>query len=153
MCCGPHCPHSLLDGAVLVERESGTSCPEMGWIQMQRIDSSCNSCFPWRYISLSLFSPQPPNPPIQKLFFLLLYLHCKCVSVCCFGRAGNNLHDNWYSHGCFICFSIGYPVVTLGFGFKSYISYRLRLVRAKKVLDFDCADLGDLCRLNLMEVL
>ena len=31
---------------------------------------------------------------------------------------------------CLVCFpsSIGYPVVTLGFGFKSYVSYRLRLV-------------------------
>lgn len=28
---------------------------------------------------------------------------------------------------CILCFSIGYPVVTLGFGFKGYVSYRLRL--------------------------
>ncbi len=29
---------------------------------------------------------------------------------------------------CFSYCSIGYPVVTLGFGFKSYVSYRLRVV-------------------------
>ena len=29
--------------------------------------------------------------------------------------------------GCSVS-SIGYPVVTLGFGFKSYVSYRLRMV-------------------------
>ena len=28
----------------------------------------------------------------------------------------------------FCYFSIGYPVVTLGFGFKSYISYKMKLV-------------------------
>ena len=31
------------------------------------------------------------------------------------------------------CNSIGYPVVTLGFGFKSYVSYRMRLRRQKEV--------------------
>ena len=28
-----------------------------------------------------------------------------------------------------LIFSIGYPVVTLGFGFKSYVGYRMRQVR------------------------
>ena len=31
-------------------------------------------------------------------------------------------------YGIFIYFSIGYPVVTLGFGFKTYVSYKMRLV-------------------------
>ena len=30
-------------------------------------------------------------------------------------------------------FSIGYPVVTLGFGFKSYVGYRMRMRRQKEV--------------------
>ena len=30
-------------------------------------------------------------------------------------------------------FSIGYPVVTLGFGFKSYVSYKMRLRKQKEV--------------------
>ena len=30
-------------------------------------------------------------------------------------------------------FSIGYPVVTLGFGFKSYVGYRMRLRKQKDV--------------------
>lgn len=29
--------------------------------------------------------------------------------------------------------SIGYPVVTLGFGFKSYVSYKMRLRKQKEV--------------------
>ncbi len=29
--------------------------------------------------------------------------------------------------------SIGYPVVTLGFGFKSYVGYRMRLRRQREV--------------------
>lgn len=29
--------------------------------------------------------------------------------------------------------SIGYPVVTLGFGFKSYVSYRMRQRRQKEI--------------------
>ena len=33
----------------------------------------------------------------------------------------------------FVCFSIGYPVVTLGFGFKSYVGFRMRLRRQKEV--------------------
>ncbi|CAG5131273.1 unnamed protein product, partial [Candidula unifasciata] len=33
----------------------------------------------------------------------------------------------------FACHCIGYPVVTLGFGFKSYISYRMRLRRQKVI--------------------
>ncbi|KAK0041808.1 macoilin-1 [Biomphalaria pfeifferi] len=33
----------------------------------------------------------------------------------------------------FACHCIGYPVVTLGFGFKSYVSYRLRLRRQKVI--------------------
>ena len=35
----------------------------------------------------------------------------------------------------YICFrySIGYPVVTLGFGFKSYVGFRMRLRRQKEV--------------------
>lgn len=36
-----------------------------------------------------------------------------------------------------LCFSsppsIGYPVVTLGFGFKSYVSYKMRLRKQKEV--------------------
>lgn len=34
-----------------------------------------------------------------------------------------------------MCFSpsIGYPVVTLGFGFKSYVSYKMRLRKQKEV--------------------
>lgn len=37
--------------------------------------------------------------------------------------------QNW------LCFSpsIGYPVVTLGFGFKSYVSYKMRLRKQKEV--------------------
>ena len=30
-------------------------------------------------------------------------------------------------------FSIGYPVVTLGFGFKTYVSYRMRRRRQREV--------------------
>ncbi|CAL1538922.1 unnamed protein product [Lymnaea stagnalis] len=33
----------------------------------------------------------------------------------------------------FACHCIGYPVVTLGFGFKSYVSYRMRLRRQKVI--------------------
>lgn len=33
----------------------------------------------------------------------------------------------------FMSFSIGYPVVTLGFGFKSYVSYKMRLRKQKEV--------------------
>ena len=33
----------------------------------------------------------------------------------------------------FFHFSIGYPVVTLGFGFKSYVGFRMRLRRQKEV--------------------
>jgi len=33
----------------------------------------------------------------------------------------------------FHAFSIGYPVVTLGFGFKSYVSYKMRLRKQKEV--------------------
>lgn len=32
-----------------------------------------------------------------------------------------------------ICFSIGYPVVTLGFGFKSYVGYRMRKVNLNSI--------------------
>lgn len=35
----------------------------------------------------------------------------------------------FYFHRC----SIGYPVVTLGFGFKSYVSYKMRLRKQKEV--------------------
>lgn len=34
---------------------------------------------------------------------------------------------------CFCVHSIGYPVVTLGFGFKSYVSYKMRLRKQKEV--------------------
>ncbi|KAK2179211.1 hypothetical protein NP493_506g02063 [Ridgeia piscesae] len=37
------------------------------------------------------------------------------------------------THFQFLSCSIGYPVVTLGFGFKSYVSYRLRLRKQKEV--------------------
>ena len=30
-------------------------------------------------------------------------------------------------------FSIGYPVVTLGFGFKSYVGYRMKQRRQKEI--------------------
>ncbi len=33
----------------------------------------------------------------------------------------------------FYVHSIGYPVVTLGFGFKSYVSYKMRLRKQKEV--------------------
>jgi len=33
----------------------------------------------------------------------------------------------------FFLFSIGYPVVTLGFGFKSYVGYRMRQRRQREV--------------------
>lgn len=33
----------------------------------------------------------------------------------------------------FCVHSIGYPVVTLGFGFKSYVSYKMRLRKQKEV--------------------
>lgn len=33
----------------------------------------------------------------------------------------------------FFPLSIGYPVVTLGFGFKSYVSYKMRLRKQKEV--------------------
>lgn len=33
----------------------------------------------------------------------------------------------------FCVYSIGYPVVTLGFGFKSYVSYKMRLRKQKEV--------------------
>lgn len=32
-----------------------------------------------------------------------------------------------------VLLSIGYPVVTLGFGFKSYVSYKMRLRKQKEV--------------------
>lgn len=32
-----------------------------------------------------------------------------------------------------VVLSIGYPVVTLGFGFKSYVSYKMRLRKQKEV--------------------
>ena len=43
---------------------------------------------------------------------------------------------HWYStkiayqlsFGCLPLFSIGYPMVTLGFGFKTYLAYKWRLV-------------------------
>lgn len=34
---------------------------------------------------------------------------------------------------CVHLYSIGYPVVTLGFGFKSYVSYKMRLRKQKEV--------------------
>ena len=33
----------------------------------------------------------------------------------------------------FAAHCIGYPIVTLGFGFKSYISYKLRLKKQKEI--------------------
>lgn len=37
-----------------------------------------------------------------------------------------------YWQNCLLS-SIGYPVVTLGFGFKSYVSYKMRLRKQKEV--------------------
>ena len=34
---------------------------------------------------------------------------------------------------CFLLSSIGYPVVTLGFGFKSYVGYRIKQRRQKEI--------------------
>jgi len=36
-------------------------------------------------------------------------------------------------HATKLSYSIGYPVVTLGFGFKTYVSYRMRRRRQKEV--------------------
>ena len=44
-----------------------------------------------------------------------------------------NLYNMLYILFLFVCFSIGYPVVTLGFGFKSYVGFRMRLRRQKEV--------------------
>ena len=44
-----------------------------------------------------------------------------------------NLYNIIYILFLFVCFSIGYPVVTLGFGFKSYVGFRMRLRRQKEV--------------------
>lgn len=40
---------------------------------------------------------------------------------------------NWQLLLDFLLSSIGYPVVTLGFGFKSYVSYKMRLRKQKEV--------------------
>lgn len=44
---------------------------------------------------------------------------------------GETLTDE--SCSCVCLRSIGYPVVTLGFGFKSYVSYKMRLRKQKEV--------------------
>ena len=44
-------------------------------------------------------------------------------------KAGDRLWD----HATKLSYSIGYPVVTLGFGFKTYVSYRMRRRRQKEV--------------------
>lgn len=61
------------------------------------------------------------NPSIEvktlvvhlQLYPILSFIHCltNCLYLC----------------------SIGYPVVTLGFGFKSYVSYKMRLRKQKEV--------------------
>ena len=40
-------------------------------------------------------------------------------------------HRQIYNRMLFLFFSIGYPVVTLGFGFKTYVSYKMRLVSTR----------------------
>lgn len=53
--------------------------------------------------------------------------HLLQVLICCYGYILNN------NITCFFFLSIGYPVVTLGFGFKSYVSYKMRLRKQKEV--------------------
>lgn len=51
------------------------------------------------------------------------------VLFCVFFPNMNTYKCPFYFHPC----SIGYPVVTLGFGFKSYVSYKMRLRKQKEV--------------------
>lgn len=52
----------------------------------------------------------------------------------------NDVNEIWYIFYwyywliSFLFYSIGYPMVTLGFGFKSYVSYKLRLVSCISLL-------------------
>lgn len=53
-----------------------------------------------------------------------------CFMFCfVFSPNMNTYKCPFYFHPC----SIGYPVVTLGFGFKSYVSYKMRLRKQKEV--------------------
>lgn len=59
--------------------------------------------------------------------FLIFSLSSLCAwCTCCVSCACNYWLD------CLLS-SIGYPVVTLGFGFKSYVSYKMRLRKQKEV--------------------
>lgn len=57
-----------------------------------------------------------------------VYMNCVCTWLICYhGYVGFIIL--WF----FFLRSIGYPVVTLGFGFKSYVSYKMRLRKQKEV--------------------
>jgi len=56
---------------------------------------------------------------------------CSSVNIICTFWICDPTAD---SRVVFLCLcSIGYPVVTLGFGFKSYVSYKMRLRKQKEV--------------------
>lgn len=59
-------------------------------------------------------------------------MYVKVINKCL-----NSLVIDWYlwpkTNLCVLLCSIGYPVVTLGFGFKSYVSYKMRLRKQKEV--------------------
>ena len=56
---------------------------------------------------------------------------CTCSYSCVVFRIST--FDSNLNKILYFRFSIGYPVVTLGFGFKSYVGYRMRQRRQREV--------------------
>lgn len=75
------------------------------------------------------------SPWKGKTFYVCNFIHLTGWKCHMWSSRNEDYYNSfaYYLILLFLLSSIGYPVVTLGFGFKSYVSYRLRLRKQREV--------------------